>query len=177
MLGLLSSFQQISSRPYAIRQPILQLYAQDSIRLSKHFTLNVGLRWEPLLAIYDRHHDNNYFSPQGFAAGQHSQVYPNAPAGVFFYADRGIPGGFSNSKLSVWGPRAGIVWDPGGNGRQSIRAGVALVHDTEELYGPGPALPTTASITIPAPAGGFTNPYLGYPGGNPFRCRRLRPMT
>ena len=30
-------------------------------------------RWEPFLALYDTHHDNNYFSPQGYAAGQHSR--------------------------------------------------------------------------------------------------------
>jgi hypothetical protein len=168
VLGLLSSWQQNSSTPRAIRQHVFQLYAQDSIRISQRLTLNVGLRWEPLLPINDRYHDNNYFAPQAYAAGQHSQVFPNAPAGVFFYGDPGIPGGYSNSKLNVWDPRAGIVWDPAGNGRQSIRIGGAIVHEVQELYGPGPGLPFASGITFPSPAGGFTNPYLDYPGGNPY---------
>ena len=169
MIGALDSWRQDQNVPTSDRQNVFSLYWQDSIRLSRRLTVNAGLRWAPFLSAWDKFHRNNIFKPDAFASGIQSQVFTNAPPGVFFYGDPGVPSGFVNSKLNVWDPRMGIAWDPDGKGVQSIRIGGAIVHETQQLYGSGgPALPYTASITFNGPAGGFTNPYGGYPGGNPF---------
>jgi hypothetical protein len=52
-----------------------------------------------------------------------------------------------------------------------VRASWGIFYDTPHLFfntrfSNNP--PWGAQITIPSPAGGLTDPYLGYPGGNPF---------
>ena len=56
-----------------------------------------------------------------FNAGQKSQVFTNAPPGLFFYGDQGIPKAYFNKYSGLFSPRAGVVWDPDGNGKQTIR--------------------------------------------------------
>ena len=53
----------------------------------------------------------------------------------------------------------------------SVRAAWGMFYDTPHLFfntrfANNP--PWGAQITIPNPAGGLADPYLGYPGGNPF---------
>jgi len=64
-----------------------------------------------------------------------------------------------------------VAFDPKGDGKTLIRASWGMLYDmphtlfyynyaTEPLWG--------SSIGLTNPAGGFANPWLGYPGGNPF---------
>jgi len=66
------------------------------------------------------------FSMTAFNAGQHSSVYPNAPAGMFYYGDPGVPRAFTSNKLANFSPRVGLVWNPHGNGRDTLRVGGAF---------------------------------------------------
>ena len=73
--------------------------------------------------------------------------------------------------LANFAPRAGLAWDPQGNGEQSIRIGAAVLFDTTEVFFDERKTtnpPYGGSIDIPTPAGGFSNPYLNFAGGNPF---------
>ncbi len=69
-------------------------------------------------------------------------------------------------------PRVGVVWTPQGDERTSVRASWGVFYDTPHLFfntrfANNP--PWGAQITIANTApGGFADPYLGYPGGNPF---------
>ena len=112
----------------------MALYAQDSIRLNSRLTVNLGLRWDPSLPPYDYFNTGNTFSQAAFNAGQRSTVFPNAPAGLLFYGDPGIPRGFQHSNLALFSPRLGIVWDPTGSGRQTIRVSGAILRDTEDMF-------------------------------------------
>ncbi len=171
MLGLPNDFTQSNLLEMAARVPVLALYAQDSIKLSPRLTINAGLRWEPTFAVYDYFGHGTSFSLDAFNSGQKSQVFTNAPPGLLFYGDQGIPKAYFNDVLGLFSPRAGIVWDPSGDGKQTIRASGAILRDTAELFY-SERLTTNApygsQIDIPSPSGGFTNPYAGYPGGNPF---------
>ena len=74
-------------------------------------------------------------------------------------------------KLANFAPRVGAIWTPAGDASMSVRASWGIFYDTPHLFfntrfANNP--PWGAQITIPNPAGGFTDPYLGYPGGNPF---------
>jgi hypothetical protein len=172
MLGLPNSFMQCGVVPMSYRQTYIGTYITDNVRLSKRFNFQVGLRFEPYLPEREIHNEGQaYFFPAAFAAGKQSTVYVNAPPGFFFTGDPGIPHSFSFSHLAVFEPRVGLVWDPAGNGRQTIRAGVGLFYDTPMIFyaqDAGGDAPWGSAVEVPAPAGGFTNPYLGFPGGNPF---------
>ena len=171
LTGTLNSFTQSNTLQYAARATVLGLYVQDTIKATPHLTVNLGLRWDPYLPAYDYFGRGSYFSKAAFDAGQKSSVFTNAPVGLLFYGDKGVPKAYTNGKWALFSPRAGIVWDPDGSGKQSIRIGGAILRDTTELFY-GERLTTNTpwgtSISIPSPAGGFSDPYAGYPGGSPF---------
>jgi hypothetical protein len=173
MLGLPNDFQQTGIQLVGMRYSGLGLYAQDSIRLTRHLTINAGLRWDPFFVPHDYFERGSDFYPSAYAAGQRSQVYANAPVGLLFYGDPGIPKGFENRKFAVFSPRVGIVWDPDGKGRQTIRVSgsflpYSIMPATLDSRIIGQNAPYATNIDVPYPAGGFTNPWAGYPGGSPF---------
>lgn len=171
MLGVQNSYTQSANLQNATRATVPAFYVQDSIRVSPRMTVNVGLRWDPTLTPYDQFDRGESFSLENFNAGKRSKVYTNAPAGLLFYGDPGIPRGFQHNHLLNISPRVGFVWDPTGSGKQTIRVSSAMLRDSEEMFyneRQTTNTPYGTSIDVPFPAGGFTNPWLGYPGGTPF---------
>ena len=155
----------------ALRQKYWGAYVQDDIRVSRTLNVHAGLRWEPSLPEHDILGRGAHFSMPAFLAGQKSAVYPNAPAGLLFYGDDGIPKSYANDSWLGLAPRVGFAWDPNGNGRQSIRSSYGIFFDTPETFTArdwGLMAPWGNSISLTAPAGGLNNPFLTYPGGNPF---------
>ncbi len=147
-------------------------YVQDNWRVRSNVSLNVGLRWEPFLPVKNTYSWVSHFDQDRFTQNVHSTVYPQAPAGLMFPGDSGYPGDATTfGKLAQFAPRVGVVWTPNGDERTSVRASWGVFYDTPHLFfntrfANNP--PWGAQITISNPAGGFADPYLGYPGGNPF---------
>jgi hypothetical protein len=147
-------------------------YVQDSWRARPNLLLNLGLRWEPFRPIQNTYGWVSHFDKEAFDQGRRSTAYPQAPAGLTFPGDPGFPdNGTSFGKAANFAPRAGLVWTPGSDGRTSIRAAWGVFLDAPHLFfntrfSNNP--PWGAQITISNPPGGFSDPYLGYPGGNPF---------
>jgi hypothetical protein len=171
LTGLPNDFTQTNATPDDLRQWIMSFYAQDTFRVSSHFTLNYGIRWEPTFSDPDKYHRGSSFNINSFYAGQFSTVYPNAPAGLFFPGDKGIPDANWNGHLPNFAPRVGLVWNPHGDGRDTLRVGASILYDVTETWfneRETTNAPTGTAIDTPNPAGGFSNPWLGYPGGNPF---------
>jgi hypothetical protein len=140
--------------------------------VTPHLTVNYGLRWEPSLPSYDRYGRGNQFRMDLFQQGVHSAAYPAGPAGLIFPTDSQNQNGDALTKAHwmTFSPRVGIVWDPNGDGRQTVRAAFGLMHDTTELYYPerwttNP--PYASSITLNNVS--FSNPYANYvsPTGKP----------
>jgi hypothetical protein len=147
------------------------LYAQDTIHVSSHLTVNVGVRWAPFLFPHNYFDKGSTFSMASFLADQHSIVFPNAPAGLLFYGDPGIPPSFVHNQWLNFTPRLGLVWSPTANGRQTIRVGAAQLYDSTAIYTPAQLIqaPWIASISVPAAERGpYTNPWQNYPGGDPL---------
>lgn len=161
-----------------MRQVVFAGYAQDTYRMSSHFTVTAGVRWEPFVPADDKQCRGNQFSLSEFQAGFHSTQYPGAPAGLLFGHDSANSNGcaFERKYLADFSPRLGIVWDPTGSGKQTIRAAFALMHDNPELFYPerwttNP--PYASSVALGTNAGPFSNPWLGYVSptgvpGSPF---------
>ena len=67
---------------------------QDSWKATRRLTLNYGLRYEPAFPWHEKFHRIGTFDPVALAAGRVSTVYPNAPAGLLFPGDAGVPDGW-----------------------------------------------------------------------------------
>jgi hypothetical protein len=113
-------------------------------------------------------------------------VYPTAPAGLIFSGDKAQdPNGkyFTSSHYGTFSPRLGVVWDPKGDGRQTIRAAFSMMHETTELFYPerwttNP--PYASSLTLTS--GQFSNPFASYvapngQAGDPFPGVALFPVA
>lgn len=171
--GSLDSFTQINISHDNEKWNYLGLYAQDNWKVNSRLTVNYGLRWEPYFNGRLLNGQVSHFDMANFLNNVHSTVYPNAPAGTLYPGDAGFDTGGRPNK-TTWlnfAPRLGMAWDPKGDGKTLIRASWGIFYDmpqtlfyynyaTEPLWG--------SSITLINPAGGFANPWLGYPGGNPF---------
>jgi len=171
--GSLDSFTQLNISHDNEKWNYIGLYAQDSWKVSSRLTVNYGIRWEPYLNGRLLNGHVTHFNMADFLANVHSTIYPNAPAGTLFPGDPGFnTGGRPNQTAWLnFAPRVSVAWDPKGDGKTLIRASWGLFYDmphtlfyynysAEPLWG--------ESITLTAPPGGFANPWLGYPGGNPF---------
>jgi hypothetical protein len=171
MLGLPNNFQQGNKQAFDGRQKYYGAYVHDVVRLNRKVTAQLGLRWEPNLWGHEIYNKINHFSQAAFDAGTTSTVFTNAPAGLQYPGDPGMPSGFSKNHYWTFQPRVGLAWDPSGNGRQVVRAGYGLFYDLFALGywndQTGDA-PWGSLTSLASPAGGFTNPWAGYPGGNPF---------
>ncbi len=101
------------------------LYAQDEFRVSRRLTINYGLRYGLAIPFVDPENRRRVFS-----LGQQSQVFPDAPVGLVFPGDPGVPlrGGYEADRNNV-GPRLGVVWDPTGRGRTAVRVGWGIFYD------------------------------------------------
>ena len=171
LLGSAFSWSQGNPNNWYLHQTYLGLYAQDSWKVTSRLSLNYGLRWEPYQAPISKYGWFAHFDPAAFAANEHSSVYVNAPAGVTFPGDPSYPAGDSptNSKYNNWAPRVGLVWDPAGNGRMTIRASYGIFTERQIFQG-------YSAFTASPPYGNnislnnvsLSNPWATYPGGNPL---------
>jgi hypothetical protein len=161
------------------------MYVNDIWRVSRRVTINYGTRWEPYLAPKDRNGFTTAFIRDNFDNGIRSTVYPNAPVGLLFTGDRGFPGNKANSfnQYNQFAPRFGLVFDPQGDSKQTIRAGFGIYYDSPKLW-------TTAHHMLNAPFGNtisailptscpgktskngcpvdFLDPWSSTPGGDPL---------
>ncbi|MGP8244541.1 MAG: carboxypeptidase regulatory-like domain-containing protein [Bryobacteraceae bacterium] len=171
LLGAPNTYEQGNPALGNPRQNYMGAYAQDDFQVNARLQLHFGLRWEPFLPAADKFDREDHFSPAAFAAGTESSVYVNAPPGLSFIGDPGIPRTFANRKLTDFEPRVGLAWDPTGRGHQTLRSSYSIFYDFPELnYSthPGQGSPWGSTVTLSSPAGGLTNPFAGYPGGSPF---------
>ena len=171
LLGAPSTFIQGNLTRLNMVQNYIGVYGSDKIHLNSRVSLNLGLRWEPYFPEYDTQGRATHFNLQSFLAGTKSTEYQNAAPGFTFPGDPGFPKGGTNHHLGDFAPRTGVVWDLRGDGRTVVRSAYGILYDLPPMqyfdrFGFGP--PWASAITLNNPAGGFANPYSGYPGGDPF---------
>jgi len=152
-------------------------FLQDDYRISSRMTLNLGLRWDvqtPGTDPMDRF--------VTYVPGQKSTVRTDAPLGQLFYGDPGVERGVIATAWNHISPRVGVVWDPFGDGKTSIRAAGGMFYgsisgnewNTMTNFQPWSTRLTFANIGKGVNAAGvpqgatLVNPYNNYPGGTPF---------
>ncbi|MGH9520197.1 MAG: TonB-dependent receptor domain-containing protein, partial [Terriglobales bacterium] len=138
LMGDVSNFLQGNPDWENDRENLLGVYAQDAWKISPRLSLSYGLRWEPLFQQYNWEKNRwvENFDLSRFAAGIRSNVYANAPAGLLFPGDAGYPGnaGYSYNRVKDTEPRVGVIWDPTGSGRTSIRASYGMFFDRPQMF-------------------------------------------
>ncbi len=168
--GYLGSFVQGSHDLENDGQTDFGLYAQDAWKPTKRLTLNYGIRWEPYTPEHNTNDHTENWTLAGYEAGTVSSVYPQAPPGLQFGGDAGMPGNhYTYGKLGNFEPRVGIISDPFGDGKTSLRAGFGMFWDSPQMffdtrYSNSPPYGQTVTPTL----GTFANPWLNYSGGDPF---------
>jgi hypothetical protein len=170
MTGRLRTFGQANGQHVKNRDWVLNGYVQDSYRVNTRLTLSLGVRYEPSQVWHDLWPQNQAFHPENIASGVRSTMFPNAPAGLLFSGDKGVPQDGTTGDFSNVSPRVGFAFDPWGNGQTSIRGGFGIFYDSRipafsnnrELG----AAPYSATVSLTTPAGHFSNPYQGIT--NPF---------
>jgi hypothetical protein len=130
----MSAYQQSKQQQNAMRGAIPSLYIQDTYHRTTRLTLVAGLRWGPNFMPTDFFNRGSVFNKADFLAGTVSSVYPNAPAGVLFYGDKGVTKQFTQNSPWQFSPNIGLSFDPFGDGKTVIRAGAELAYDKPNFF-------------------------------------------
>jgi outer membrane receptor protein involved in Fe transport len=130
-----------------IRGNSANVYLQDTYKVTPRLTINAGLRYELPLPYTETHNLLSLFEP-----GKQSRVLPNAPAGLLYPGDPGVPAGLIPADKKAFAPRFGVAWDPTGNGKLLITSAYGIFY---EPYYTGQGGPLQAPISAP--------PFLGTP--------------
>jgi hypothetical protein len=134
LMGTLSAFQQSKMQQNALRAPIPSLYFQDTYHATKQLTVVAGIRWSPEWMPFDAFNRGTVFNYNAFLANQVSTVYPNAPAGTFYYGDKGVPRAFTEASPWQFSPNVGMAYDLNGHGTTVIRGGFELIYDQVNFF-------------------------------------------
>jgi hypothetical protein len=179
--GMADGYSQGGGQLSRDGQNMPSLFLNDNWRVARRVTVTAGLRWDPFLPQHNKYKLASDFNLANYDAGVESKVYPNSPPGITYPGDAGFNGNsILSNHLNQFSPRVGIVWDPSGNGKMSIRAGYGLSYSTVVLWNTmhnvlNPPYGTTVSfvpapvnVSNPAAGGGVANPFFSYSGSNPF---------
>lgn len=164
LLGKAASVQQFSVRYNKGRAQTFNAYAQDDWQVRPNVTLSLGLRWEPLFAFYEVDQPQPAFRP-----GQQSTLYKNAPLGLLYAGDPGVPRGGHPTRWGQLAPRLAMAW--GLNSKTSIRAAYGVFYDTARFFHYPKTLVFTPPYSISRTTNDvqFSDPYAGKPNPYPYR--------
>ncbi len=114
----------------------LSAFVQDDFKVTPRLTLNLGLRYDYLSPSTDTHDRLGNFDPSLLSPTALAQGGPGLqagfilPAGANFGSIKGTPGVSDSTYTATnnlnFAPRVGLAWDPIGDGKTAIRAGMGF---------------------------------------------------
>lgn len=186
LLGIDTSYTQGDGQSFYNRNHYLGLYTQDSWRATGTLTLNYGLRWDVLPPWHEKYNQLLSLDPN-----KQSVVFPNAPKGLLFPGDPGIPRTISPTRYTNLAPRLAGSWAPAREGGKTVlRAGFGLYYSAFEGLSAGIMSgnpPYGFTDTLPAPTR-FEKPFVAAATGQnlgqrfplqpiPFGASPTHPVT
>jgi hypothetical protein len=142
-------------------------YAQDTYKVTSRLTLNLGLRYDLPFPYTEVKNRQTLWIP-----GRQSTVVPNAPAGLLYPGDKGVPAGLIQTYKKGFAPRVGIAWDPTGSAKWLVTSAYGIFYEPYYTGQGGPLqspisappyLQTEQIALGPTQPLNFANPYGGPP--------------
>lgn len=167
ILGLPARMNQGSIRVNAVRSDAVALYFNDDWKLRSNFTLSLGLRWEPLFPFFDARDQMSVFRP-----GQKSTLYANAPDGLLYVGDPGVPRSGIKRDWNNMAPRVGFAWSPFRKAKTSVRGGYGVFYDfpvIHQLSSFANTQPFSVQLQFNEPKS-FSDPFGGAPSPFPYKA-------
>ncbi len=170
LLGMQRTFLQGNGEFKDNRLNSYGLYFQDDWHVSRRLTLNLGLRYDPFFPWNETRNRVELFSPAAYNAHQVSNVFVNAPPGLLFPGDPGVPEHGTRPNLKNFEPRVGFAYDVTGDGRMAIRGGFGMFYDTFQNGIVNNRFvdtsPFSVQVNLNPASTPFSDPYRG--SSNPF---------
>lgn len=166
MFGRASAFTQGGGEFKYLKGVRWSMFLQDNWRVSKRLALNLGVRWDPYWAPYDREGRVVCFQPGG---GQRSQRYPNAPVGMLYGGDSNCPVAGHDANVGNVGPRLGFAYRLTEDGKTSLRGGFGAYYTPIQTSNFNPytnIAPFAGTFSLQDLA--FEDPYGSKGMANPF---------
>lgn len=151
----------------------LNAYAEDTYKVNSRLTLNVGLRYELPFPYTEIHNRQTLWIP-----GRQSQIMPNAPAGLLYPGDPGVPAGLIPTDHHALAPRVGLAWDPSGSSKWLVTSAYGIFY---EPYYTGQGGPLQSALSAPpylqTPQVGLPNFADPFNGSPPLKGAYSTPLT
>ena len=110
--GISCNFTPAADGSFSQNVQRLALYAEDSWRVTPHFTVNYGLRWQTTFGLFN-------------ASGVSQALNPSLP----LLAEWGYPTAVPHDYRKQIAPRLGIAYSPGSGEKTVFRAGFGLYYN------------------------------------------------
>jgi len=146
LMGSLTNYSESNSSPLSdVAYQTVAFYADDSIKVNKQFSIEVGMRFEHIGWWYDR-------QGVGLAVFYPQRVLPDFYAGKYapgFYwhaIDASLPLSGRPNRFLFASPRLGLSYDLFGNGKTLLRGGWGAYRYQEAANAPQAALNTAQGV-------------------------------
>jgi carboxypeptidase family protein/TonB-dependent receptor-like protein len=137
LVGLLLARFESAARSFGtterkMNQTSIGVFANDDWRVNPRLTVSAGLRYELVTPVTEQNNlATNFFPDRGLV-----QLGSNG-LDQLYKADK-----------NNFGPRAGLAWDPAGDGMTSVRVGYALTYDATPIGTVHPGLFSTPTLGV-----------------------------
>lgn len=160
------------------------MYGQDSWKISRKFTLNLGLRWE----YYGVQHNHNPNLESNFFMGSGNE-FDQIRDGAVATTPNSPVGGLIAQQKKNFGPRIGFAWDPFGDGKWALRGGYGIAYERNfgnVTYNVIQNPPNYAGVQLNSNTGGVgqmsvytanLGPFAAGAGSVPFHPPSLRALA
>ena len=138
------------------------VYLQDTWKVARNVTVDVGLRWEIKAAPQS--------SPAGRIRRPNALMTAGAPPAN---AVRWETGAIYSTDYHNWAPSVGFSWDPFGKGKTAVRANYRIAFDRINTF----VLSSSVSQNLPGQVQGVVNQAYGQAGGRLTGLPVLGPPT
>jgi len=157
----------------SIRGNAVNSYVQDTFKATSRLTLNLGLRYDLPFPYTEIRNRQTLWIP-----GRQSTVMPDAPNGLLYPGDKGVPAGLIPTFKKGFAPRVGVAWDPTGSAKWLVTSAYGIFY---EPYYTGQGGPLQSPISAPpflqtpqVSTPNFADPFNGAP---PITGQFSTPLT